>query len=198
MKKRFKLKIINYRFVFVIILLFGMGIGYSVLTTTISTNGRVKVDGGAYTINFDNQNTNNSAGDTTRISLGGRVDISVQPNTGYFLDTAECNNGYSVSGVVTGIDSYNLLQNITIKNNNQPATSLCSFFSRKTKAEEVAYTSLSHSELEDVKRALDYLYNELGYEDIYYSAEEVAYVHNNHPEFKTAKDALDFLYDRFN
>lgn len=191
---------INFKFVLLILMIFGISLGYAILNTNINVTGKVHLIAGNYIVNLELLNTKTSNNITFyKTTFGGEKELEIMMEPGYFLYRADCTNGYTVDGVVTGLDSYSKSQTVLIRNNLSSAGSLCSFFAKMVEAQEVAYTNDEHVDIEDVKAALDYLYLALGYEDLPPKTIEalvVAYTHEDHPEFKTVKDALDYIYNK--
>lgn len=191
---------INFKFVLLILIIFGISLGYAILNTDINVTGNVKLIAGNYIINLDLLNTNTSDNVTfLKTTYGGERELEIMMEPGYFLYLADCSDGYTVDGATTGIESYSTTQTVLIRNNLSSNGSLCSFFARMVEAQEVGYLNDEHVDIEDVKAALDYLYLALGYEDLPPKTIEalvVLYTHEDHPEFETVKDALDYIYNK--
>lgn len=179
----------------VIIMVFFVSIGYSSIRSQLNINGNVTIVGG-YLISMLVKDTILEPNVTNlKITYDGKIKINVVPKEGYFIYEANCNNNYIINNIITGIDSYNKKQEITIDNNRSSFNSVCNFYSRMVKANEVTYLKDKHS-FKNVEEALNYLYLALGFEDITYESIVISYSNDNHKEFKTVKDALDYLYER--
>lgn len=150
LKKKTKLLIM-------IILILTLSIGYSVISSNINIIGIIKIAGGEYTVTINSTSTTTSAKSLT-LKLNGNETLKVTPSSGYYLANASCNNGYTISNIKTGVDTYNTTQTVTINNNGKESLSTCTFESKKVSASEVSYTNSNHSNITNVKQALDNLY----------------------------------------
>lgn len=139
------------------VLILTLSVGYSAISSNISIAGIIKIAGGQYTVTIKNTSTTTSASSLT-LKLNGNGTLKVTPASGYYLASASCTNGYTISNVKTGADTYNTAQTVTINNNSKKALSTCTFVSKKVDASEVSYTNSNYSGITNVKQALDKLY----------------------------------------
>lgn len=64
--------------------------------------------------------------DSLSIEYGGTKTLKVTPNTGYYLQSGSCTNGYTITNMNTGT-SNTAAQTVTIKNNSKDSDSTCTF-----------------------------------------------------------------------
>ena len=100
MKKIFK--IIKLKYVIAIVLLLLLSVGYAAITTRETVNGTVKITGDIKTVTLTGNNITFSS-NTVQVVVGGETAFSVTPNTGYYLKSASCTNGYTLT-VSTGVE----------------------------------------------------------------------------------------------
>lgn len=129
-------------------------VGYNFIGWT-GSNGvnpeiNVKVNKGtrtdlSYTANFSLKNfnvsivSNNSLVDsnTVNINYGGSNTFTLTPNTGYYLSSVSCTNGYTASAVLNSLDN----QTITINNNNMDNSSTCTLTLTRVTAANLSYNN---------------------------------------------------------
>ena len=76
-----------------------------------------------YTVNIGINNGSISA-TSIKVIYGKENTITVTPNSGYYLSSGSCTNGYTISGLKTGTSATGS-QTITIKNNSNASDSVC-------------------------------------------------------------------------
>ena len=76
-----------------------------------------------YTVNIGINNGSVSA-TSIKVIYGKGNTITVTPNSGYYLSSGSCTNGYTISGLKTGTSATGS-QTITIKNNSNASDSVC-------------------------------------------------------------------------
>ena len=98
----------------------------------VDSNYKVKGNITLYALwNVNNYNvsvTNNGNGTvgvtSVAVPYGGTKTFTVTPNSGYYLSSISCTNGYTVSGFTTGITHLST-QTVTVSNNNNDSDSVC-------------------------------------------------------------------------
>ena len=76
-----------------------------------------------YTINIGINNGSVSA-TSIKVIYGKENNLTVTPKSGYYISSGSCTNGYTISGLKTGISATGS-QTITIKNNSNASDSVC-------------------------------------------------------------------------
>lgn len=72
--------------------------------------------------------SNNSNGNVTSSSVtyGGNTTLTVTPSMGYYLESASCTNGYTISDMLVGENTM-ISQLVTVNNNGKEVGSTCTF-----------------------------------------------------------------------
>lgn len=70
---------------------------------------------------------NGTVTESSNIAKGGTATLTVTPNSGYYLSSGSCTNGYTISNMNTG-SFYVNAQSVTINNNNVSNLSNCTFY----------------------------------------------------------------------
>ena len=76
-----------------------------------------------YTVNIGINNGSVSA-TSIKVIYGKENNLTVTPNSGYYISSGSCTNGYTISGLKTGTSATGS-QTITIKNNSNASDSVC-------------------------------------------------------------------------
>lgn len=114
----------------------------------------------SYTANWSVKNytvtieANNATVDNSSINVnyGGTGTVSITPNTGYYLSSVSCTNGYTASATLNNINN----QTVTINNNNKDATSECTLTMTRLTASNLSYSNANTGlDCTDVQCALD-------------------------------------------
>ncbi|MBR5621232.1 hypothetical protein IKW75_01990 [Candidatus Saccharibacteria bacterium] len=70
----------------------------------------------SYTVNISNSNTSTNPASSVSIPYGGSAQVTVTPNTGYYLNSVSCPSGYTCTGFTTGTSATGQ-QTVTVVNN---------------------------------------------------------------------------------
>lgn len=181
----------------VLMLIFGISIGYSYLSSTIGVVGNVDIINAFYKLKISSIRTSIES-DDINIGYKETISLKIKSNDGYYLYEAKCDPGYTLNNVETGINSYGKEQTVNITNNIDGGGT-CSFYSKELEASELDYVINKHPNIKNAKDALDYLYRELGYPDLpmnKYQAKFISYSNEEHPELTDVEKALDYIYDK--
>ena len=152
MKKIFK--IIKLKYVIAIVLLLLLSVGYAAITTRETVNGTAKITGDVKTVTLTGNNITFSS-NTVQVVVGGETAFSVTPNTGYYLKSASCTNGYTLT-LSTGVEYYDT-QNVVIRNASSTQNSTCTFVTERITASMLTYSN-SETTCTTVQCALDELF----------------------------------------
>jgi len=132
------LKNINLKYLFIVISLFSLSTAYAALNVQERINGTVKITGDIKTVTLTGNNVTFSS-NTVQLVVGGETAFSVTPNTGYYLKTASCTNGYTLT-VSTGVEQYDT-QNVVIRNASSTQNSTCTFTTERITASMLTYSN---------------------------------------------------------
>ena len=136
MKKIFKK--INLKYLYAIVLLLILSVGYAAITAQRSINGTVKITGDVKTVTLTGNNISFSS-NTVQVVVGGETAFSVTPDTGYYLKSASCTNDYTLT-VTTGVEKYDV-QNVVVKNASSTQNSTCTFTTERITASMLTYSN---------------------------------------------------------
>ena len=140
MKKIFKKNKIKYILAF--IMLFLMSTGYAAITTQRSIDGTANIVGDIKIVTLTGTNVTFSSS-TVQVAVGGETAFSVTPDTGYYLSSATCTNGYTLT-VGTGVEYYDT-QNVVVSNTSSTQDSTCTFTASRITASMLTYSNSSTS-----------------------------------------------------
>lgn len=95
-----------------------------------STGGTCNVEmSNEYNVSFNVKNgkalINNEVVTSINMNFGNKSNIILKPNSGYYLESIICTNGYSVNNANIGLSTKDVTQNIELFQNNQLKNSIC-------------------------------------------------------------------------
>ena len=132
------LKKINIKYFLVILSLFLLSTAYAAINVQARINGTVKITGDPKTVTLTGNNVSFSS-NTVQVLVGGETAFQVTPDTGYYLSSASCTNGYTLT-VSTGIEYYDT-QNVVVKNSSSNQNSTCTFTTTRITASMLTYSN---------------------------------------------------------
>ena len=132
------LKKINIKYFLVILSLFLLSTAYAAINVQARINGTVKITGDPKTVTLTGNNVSFSS-NTVQVLVGGETAFQVTPDTGYYLSSASCTNGYTLT-VSTGVDKYDT-QNVVVKNASSTQNSTCTFTTARITASMLTYSN---------------------------------------------------------
>ena len=132
------LKKIKLKYLFVIIALFSLSTAYAAINVQARINGTAKITGDPKTVTLTGNNVSFSS-NTVQVLVGGETAFQVTPDTGYYLSSASCTNGYTLT-VSTGVEQYDT-QNVVVRNASSTQNSTCTFTTARITASMLTYSN---------------------------------------------------------
>lgn len=149
------LKKIKLKYLFVIVALFSLSTAYAAINVQEIINGTVKITGDIKTVTLTGNNISFSS-NTVQLVVGGQTAFQVTPDTGYYLKTASCTNGYTLT-VSTGVEQYDT-QNVVVSNTSSTQNSTCTFTTERITASMLSYSNSTYTTCTTSQCALDELF----------------------------------------
>lgn len=91
-----------------------------------SVSGLFKVEMTKFNVVGSVNNSAYGSVNDSSVTYNGSTSLTASPSTGYYLESASCTNGYTISNMVTGKSAINT-QSVTVNNNGQENDSVCTF-----------------------------------------------------------------------
>ena len=143
-------------FIFLLFVFF-MGLGYSTLGANLGIGGTINIVGALKTVTLTGSNVSFPS-DTVQVVIGGEKTFSVTPTAGYYLSSASCTNGYTLT-VSTGVEQYDT-QSVVVRNDSSAQNGTCTFAAERITARLLTYSN-SNTMCATVQCALDELYGRI-------------------------------------